>query len=31
MGDAWWNARCRQAVVTTVTVRVRGGAIKIAA
>src|SRR5215204_201555 len=31
MGDAWWNARCRQAMVTTVTVRVRGGAIKIAA
>ena len=31
MGEAWWNARCRQAMVTTVTVRVRGGAIKIAA
>src|SRR5215204_2171268 len=31
MGDAWWNARCRQAMVTTVTVRVRGGAIKLAA
>jgi hypothetical protein len=21
MGDAWWNARCRQAVVTTVAVK----------
>jgi hypothetical protein len=31
MGDAWWNARCHQALVTTVTVRVRGGAVKIAA
>ena len=31
MGEPWWNARCRQAMVNTVTVRVRGGAIKIAA
>lgn len=31
MGDAWWNARCRQSLVTTVAVRVRGGAVKLAA
>lgn len=31
MGDAWWNARCRQALVTTVAVKPRAVAIKIAA
>ncbi len=31
MGDAWWNARCRQALVTTVAVKARAVAVKIAA
>ena len=30
MGDAWWNARCRQAVVTTVAVKARA-AVRLAA
>jgi hypothetical protein len=30
MGDAWWNARCRQALVTTVAVKPRA-AVRLAA
>ena len=31
MGDAWWNARCRQGVVTTVAVKPRAVAQQLAA
>jgi hypothetical protein len=31
MGDAWWNARCQQAVVTTVAVKPRAGSAQLAA
>jgi hypothetical protein len=31
MGTAWWDARCRQTLVTTVTVKPRSGVTKLAA
>jgi hypothetical protein len=31
MGDAWWNERCRQAVVTTVAVKPRVVSAQLAA
>jgi hypothetical protein len=31
MGDAWWNARCRQSLVTTVAVKALVAAQKLAA
>jgi hypothetical protein len=31
MGDNWWNQRCKQSLVTTVTVVPRGGSQKPAA
>jgi len=31
MGDAWWNGRCKQALVTTVTVAARAISQKLAA
>jgi hypothetical protein len=31
MGEAWWNARCRQAMVMTVAVKARTAAVKLAA
>jgi hypothetical protein len=31
MGDAWWNARCRQSLVTTVAVKALVAASKLAA
>jgi hypothetical protein len=31
MGAAWWDARCRQSLVTTVAVKARTGATKLAA
>jgi hypothetical protein len=31
MGEPWWNARCRQALVTTVAVKVLAVASKLAA
>jgi hypothetical protein len=31
MGDAWWNTRCRQGVVTTVAVKARAAALQFAA
>src|SRR4051794_37089981 len=31
MGDDWWNGRCKQALVTTVTVAARAVAQKLAA
>ena len=31
MGDSWWNGRCRQSLVTTVTVAARAVPAKLAA
>jgi hypothetical protein len=31
LGDAWWNQRCKQALVTTVTVAARAVPAKLAA
>ena len=31
MGAAWWDARCRQSLVTTVAVKARTGSTKLAA
>jgi len=31
MGEAWWNARCRQGLVTTVAVKARSGVTRLAA
>jgi hypothetical protein len=31
MGDPWWNARCRQGVVTTVAVKPRPVSVQLAA
>jgi hypothetical protein len=31
MGDAWWNARCRRGVVTTVAVKPRPVSVQLAA
>lgn len=31
MGDAWWNTRCKSALVTTVTVAARAVSVKLAA
>ena len=31
MGDAWWNARCRQSLVTTVAVKALADSPKLAA
>ena len=31
MGDAWWNARCRQAVVPMVAVKARAAIVQLAA
>jgi len=31
MGDGWWNARCRQGVVTTVAVKPRAAVVRLAA
>jgi hypothetical protein len=31
MGDAWWNTRCRQGVVTTVAVKPRLVSVQLAA
>ena len=31
MGEEWWSARCRQSLVTTVAVKARTGAVKLAA
>jgi hypothetical protein len=31
MGAAWWNARCRQSLVTTIAVKARHGVARVAA
>jgi hypothetical protein len=31
MGEAWWNARCRQSMVTTVAVKARAVDVRLAA
>ena len=31
MGEAWWNARCRQSLVTTVAVEARHSVARVAA
>ena len=31
MGEPWWNARCRQALITTVAVKALTGALRLAA
>src|SRR5580700_9911428 len=31
MGVAWWNARCRQSLITTVAVKARHGVARVAA
>src|SRR5258708_24258730 len=31
MGEAWWNARCRRSLVTTVAVKPRAVAVRLAA
>ena len=31
MGAAWWNARCRQSLITTVAVKARHGVARVAA
>jgi len=31
MGEAWWNARCRQSLVTTVAVKPLAVAVRLAA
>ena len=31
MGSAWWDANCQQSLVTTVAVKARTGAVRLAA
>jgi hypothetical protein len=31
MGSAWWDAHCQQLLVTTVAVKARTGAVRLAA